>query len=94
MITKQAILECTRCGKIFIGWERDVPPKGGPTCLKCQTRQAWNVLSSTVEAGKARIAGGTRKPARKPAARKVARKKVAKRAVASAARTRPARPRA
>lgn len=88
MITKQAILECTRCGKIFIGWERDAPPKGGPTCLKCQTRQAWNVLSSTVEAGKGRGAGAARKPARKPAARKVARKKVARRPAASAARTR------
>lgn len=85
MITKPAILECTRCGKIFIGWETD-RPKRRPLCLKCQAREAWEALSGAAEPKKGRGAGGTRGTARKPAKRTVARKKVATRRGASATR--------
>ncbi len=52
MITKPAVLECTRCGKIFIGYDRDVRPKGWPTCLKCSAREAWATLTRVVDAEK------------------------------------------
>jgi hypothetical protein len=48
MITKPAVLECTRCGKIFIGYDRDVRPKGWPRCLKCSAREAWGALTGVV----------------------------------------------
>jgi hypothetical protein len=48
MITKPAVLECTRCGKIFIGYDRDVRPKGWPRCLKCSAREAWATLTGVV----------------------------------------------
>lgn len=48
MITKPAVLECTRCGKIFIGYDRDVRPKGWPRCLKCSTSEAWATLTGVV----------------------------------------------
>jgi hypothetical protein len=87
MIAKPAVLECTRCGKIFIGWETDVRPKRGPTCLRCQAREAWDVLASTV-APKKRRAGGKRTRVRKPANRSVAREKSRKRGGANAKRRR------
>ncbi len=79
MIAKPAMLECTRCGKIFIGWETDVRPKRGPTCLRCKAREAWNALATTV-APKKRRAGGGRARVGKPASRRVAREKPRKRA--------------
>lgn len=82
MIAKPAMLECKRCGKIFIGWETDAPPKGGPTCLKCRTRRAWEELTSAIEPKKRRGAARKRTPAAKPAKRSVARKPAAKRSVA------------
>jgi hypothetical protein len=61
MITKPAVLECTRCGKIFIGWKTDVRPKRAPTCLRCKAREAWDVLASTVAPKpKKQRAGGKR----------------------------------
>lgn len=78
MIAKPAMLECTRCGRIFIGWQTDGRPQGGPTCLRCQTRQAWEVLTRTV-APKKRGAGGKRTRVRKPANRSVARETSRKR---------------
>lgn len=66
MITKPAVLECTRCGKIFIGYDQDVRPKGWPRCLKCSAREAWATLSGVVGGEKSR-AGGARK--RSPARR-------------------------
>lgn len=86
MITKPAILECTRCGKIFIGWATDARPKRGPMCLKCQAHQAWGVLAGVVAAKKGRGGGGKRTPARKPPKGKGGRRKVAKRSVGKAAR--------
>jgi hypothetical protein len=87
MITKPAILECTRCGKVYIGWATD-RPKRRPMCLKCQARQAWEALSGAAEATKGRGAGGARRSAGKPAKRAVARKKAATRKVAGAAKRR------
>lgn len=52
MITKPAVLECTRCGKIFIGYDQDVRPKGWPRCLKCSARSAWEKLTTVVGAKK------------------------------------------
>lgn len=83
MIAKPAVLECTRCGKIFIGWKTDAAPKRGPTCLRCQARQAWNLLTSAAPPKK-RGAGGKRTRPRKPATRSVAREKPPKRRGASA----------
>lgn len=87
MIAKPAMLECSRCGKIFIGWATDVRPKGGPTCLRCQARQAWDVLASTVAPGKRR-AGGGRARVRKPAERSLARETSRKRGAAKPKRRR------
>lgn len=83
MLTKPAILECTRCGKIFIGWQSDARPKRPPVCLKCQAREAWQLLSGAVEPRKGRAAGGGRgRPARKAAKPGGARRKPAKRGAA------------
>jgi hypothetical protein len=87
MIAKPAMLECKRCGKIFIGWKTDPPPKGGPACLKCKARRAWEDLTSAIEPKKGRGAKPTKRtPARKPAKRSVARRTVGKRSAAKAAR--------
>lgn len=70
MITKPAVLECTRCGKIFIGYDRDVRPKGWPKCLKCSARESWDALAGAV--GGERSGAASRKkatPARSPAKR-------------------------
>lgn len=87
MIAKPAMLECTRCGKIFIGWKTDGRPKSAPMCLKCQTRRAWEGLTSAIGPEKGG-AGGKRKPARKSAKRSEARKTAAKPGVAKAAKRR------
>lgn len=92
MISKPAVLECTRCGKIFIGWETGVRPKGGPMCLRCQARRAWDVLASTVSPKKRRSAGGKRSPVRKPANASAARERSRKRAVANQGKRSRAKP--
>lgn len=91
MFAKPAVLECKRCGKIFIGWATDSPPKGGPTCLKCQASRAWEGLTSAIEPRKGRGAKPRRTPARKPAKRSVARKAVGQRSNAKAAKQRAAK---
>ena len=68
MITKPAVLECKRCGKIFIGYDRDVRPKGWPRCLKCSAREAWATLAGVVGAEKS---SAPRPRKRRPAARAV-----------------------
>lgn len=83
MITKPAVLECTRCGKIFIGYDRDVRPKGWPTCLKCSAREAWATLTGVVGAEKS---SARRRRTRRPAARTAATR-------GAGARGRPARKR-
>jgi hypothetical protein len=78
MILKPAVLECAGCGKIFIGYERDVMPKGGPRCLKCAAREAWDVVVDALGSGK-RGASASRGPrgAAKTAGRGAAGKKKA-----------------
>lgn len=87
MKAKPAMLECGRCGKIFIGWETDDRPKRGPTCLRCQAREAWSVLATTI-APKKRGAAGGRARVRKPAGRSAARGKARKPSGASTKRRR------
>lgn len=59
---KPAILECARCGKVFIGWETDRRPERKPTCLKCKARRAWDDLTHASEASEG---GGARRRAAK-----------------------------
>lgn len=73
MIAKPAILECTRCRKIFIGWDRG-RPKSGAMCMKCQAREAWEALAGAGEPKRRRGAGGERRSGRKAGKQSGARK--------------------
>jgi hypothetical protein len=75
MILKPAVLECTRCGKIFIGYDRDDRPKGWPRCLKCTAREAWITLTDVVAKKKSRAVRARKgRTAPKPSAGRAAKK--------------------
>jgi hypothetical protein len=63
MITKPAVLECTGCGKVFIGYDRDPRPRGWPRCLKCSAIESWNTLAGVVGGERGSASRRKRRPA-------------------------------